>query len=208
LGDPDGPLWAFHLAGHHVAVHLTVVGDGVAATPLFLGANPAVVPQGPRAGWQVLRAEEELARDLLASLGGEALAQAVVSAQAPRDIATRADPVADPSVVPRGVAWADLDTGQQRRLEALVRCYLGRAAAPVAGAAWERAVVDGLASLTFAWAGSTRPGEPHYYAVRAASFLLEYDNTQNGANHAHSAWRDLRRDWGEDLLAAHHRAAH
>ena len=57
---------------------------------------------------------------------------------------------------------------------------------------------------TFAWAGSLERGAGHYYAVRAPTFLLEYDNVQDDANHVHTVWRDLRGDWGADLLAAHH----
>ena len=62
--------------------------------------------------------------------------------------------------------------------------------------------------LTFAWAGPEEPGHGHYYAVRGARLLIEYDNTQNGANHIHAVWRDLDNDWGEDLLARHYATAH
>jgi hypothetical protein len=62
--------------------------------------------------------------------------------------------------------------------------------------------------LIFAWAGATEPGRGHYYALRAADFLVEYDNTQSDANHVHTVWRDLRRDWGEDLLTAHYQVEH
>ncbi len=65
-----------------------------------------------------------------------------------------------------------------------------------------------LASVTFAWAGSDRPGRGHYYAIRGPSLLIEYDNTQNGANHIHAVWRDPTNDWGEDLLAAHYGERH
>jgi hypothetical protein len=61
---------------------------------------------------------------------------------------------------------------------------------------------------TFAWLGSTQPRDPHYYAVRAGSVLVELDNTQDGANHVHTVLRDVRRDWGEDLLAEHYRRSH
>jgi hypothetical protein len=37
---------------------------------------------------------------------------------------------------------------------------------------------------------------------------VEYDNTQDGANHVHTVVRDVRRDWADDLLAAHYRTAH
>ena len=90
----------WHLGGHHVAVHATVVGETLAVTPSFLGANPAVVRTGPMAGLQVLREEESLARDLLAALSRDQRAVAVVSQTAPEDIATRHDPVADPDVMP------------------------------------------------------------------------------------------------------------
>ena len=65
-----------------------------------------------------------------------------------------------------------------------------------------------LGDVTFAWAGPVEPGRGHYYAVRGPRFLIEYDNTQNDANHIHAVWRDLDNDWGEDLLAAHLAAAH
>ena len=208
LGDPNGAVWGWHLAGHHVGIHVSVVDDDIASTPCFLGANPAVVPAGPHTGLQVLREEEALARDLLGSLEPDQRRVAVVSTTAPADIATRHDPVADLSLVPAGLAHDDLDPAQQGRLEALVRCYVDRARDDVAAERWRTLVDEGLGATTFAWAGATTPGGPHYYAVRGESFLVEYDNTQDGANHAHTVWRDVRRDWGEDLLAKHHARSH
>jgi hypothetical protein len=208
LGDPEDEVWAWHLGGHHVGVHATVVGDILAVTPSFLGANPAVVRSGPMAGLQVLREEESLARDLLAELSRDQRDVAVVSATAPEDIATRHDPVADPDVVPAGLRYDALDRSQAQRLEDLVRWYFGRAPEEVAEPAWQAVADARLGDVTFAWAGPTAPGQPHYYAVKGETFLLEYDNTQDGANHAHTVWRDLRRDWGTDLLAEHHARAH
>lgn len=218
LGDPGSPVWAWRLNGHHLAVHVTVVAGRVAATPQFFGANPAVVPRGPRAGWQVLAAEELLARELLETLDGGRRAVAIVDPVAPADIATRHDPVADPGLLPlgprqaglrqAGLRHADLRPAQRDRLEALVRHYVGRVTAPVAGEAWRAMVAAGLGQVSFGWAGATAPGRPHYYAVTGPTFLIEYDNTQDDANHVHTVWRDLRRDWGADLLAEHHRQAH
>jgi hypothetical protein len=156
----------------------------------------------------VLREEEALARDLVAALTVDQLAIAVVSPTAPDDIATRHDPVADPGVVPGGLRYEDMDRPQAQQLEALVRWYLGRAAEPVADQAWRAVAEAGIGEVSFAWAGPTTLGAPHYYSVKGATFLLEYDNTQDGANHAHTVWRDLRRDWGTDLLAEHHARAH
>jgi hypothetical protein len=209
LGDPRaaGP-WAWRLNGHHLAIHVTVVGDEIATTPQFFGAEPATVGEGPHRGLRILPGEEELARAVLARLDPPQRAAAITSDVAPDDILTRHDPIADPTAVPAGVRWALLTASQQAALGRLIRLYFDRAPAAVADAAWEAAVDADLDAVTFAWAGPVERGRGHYYAVRGPTFLLEYDNTQDDANHIHSVWRDLRRDWGEDLLAAHYNAHH
>jgi hypothetical protein len=191
FGDPgaDQP-WGWSLGGHHVSVHATVVGDEVAVLPVFLGANPAVAPDGSRA----LPEEEDLGLDLVASLDHGQRRIAVLSPDAPDDIRTGRAARAEISRVPTGIAWADLDTAQQTRLRALLEWYAGRCAVPPPLS---------LEQATFAWLGGTAKGEPHYYAVRAGRLFVELDNTQDGANHVHTVLRDLDRDWGEDLLDRH-----
>ena len=209
LGDPrgDGP-WAWRVNGHHLAIHVTVVGDRIAATPQFFGAEPAVVPAGPHRGLRILPAEEELARSLLARLDPSERTAAIVADVAPDDILTRRDPIADAAVVPVGVPWSRLTSAQQAVLERLIRVYFDRAPVEVADAAWAAAVGAGLDRIAFSWAGPLERGQGHYYTVRGPTFLVEYDNTQDGANHIHSVWRDLRRDWGGDLLGEHYAHAH
>jgi hypothetical protein len=214
FGDPvaavrSGEAMAWRIGGHHVAIHMTVAGgEVVGSTPSFLGANPAVVAGGAHAGEPTLTGEESMARELLGALSPEARAIAVVDPIAPPEILTGNSPRADVRAVPRGVRHADMGPTPQGALERLVRHYLGRAADDVAASDWERSVADGLGDTTFAWAGAVEPGRGHYYAIRGPRLLIEYDNTQNGANHIHAVWRDLTNDWGEDLLAAHYRAAH
>ncbi len=196
FGDPEGSRpWGWRVGGHHVCVHATVVGSSSVVLPLFLGANPAVAPDGSRA----LPEEEDLARELVVSLDEAQRARAVLSGEPPSDILTGNATRADLSAVPSGIAYAELDTGQQARLAALLDWYAGRSD-PAALVVPEEA--------TFAWLGGTDPGEPHYYALRAGSLLVELDNTQDGANHVHTVVRDVRRDWGEDLLAAHYADEH
>ncbi len=88
----------------------------------------------------------------------------------------------------------------------LIGQYVGRAAGPIGLQTWQDITDHGIERLTFAWAGDTQPGagHPHYYSIAGPTFLAEYDNTQDDANHIHSVWRDLRNDWGTDLLAAHY----
>jgi hypothetical protein len=54
----------------------------------------------------------------------------------------------------------------------------------------------------------TEPHQPHYYRVQAPSFLIEFDDTQNSANHIHSVWRDYEGDFGMDLLKMHYQMSH
>ncbi len=210
FGDPSrADPWSWRVGGHHVTVHMTIAdGRVIGCTPSFLGANPAVVPDGPTAGARALTGEETLARELLATLSPEARAVAVVDAVAPPDIHSGNGARADLRSIPTGIRHDDLSTAEQASLERLIRHYVGRAPDDVAATAWERIVETGLGPITFAWAGPEEPGRGHYYAVRGPSFLLEYDNTQNGANHIHAVWRDLETDWGGDALGAHYRERH
>jgi hypothetical protein len=64
-----------------------------------------------------------------------------------------------------------------------------------------------LSSTKFAWMGRLEKGQGHYYRIQGSTFLIEYDNTQNNANHIHCVWREFKGDWGRDLLAEHYRTA-
>jgi hypothetical protein len=107
------------------------------------------------------------------------------------------------TAAPKGLPASALDTGGRELLRALLDTYLGRAPdglAPV----YDEVALD---AVHFAWAGSTEPGEGHYYRLQGPRLLVEYDNTQRGVNHVHSVWRDPEGDFGVDALAAH-RARH
>ncbi|MDQ4117388.1 MAG: DUF3500 domain-containing protein, partial [Actinomycetota bacterium] len=107
---------------------------------------------------------------------------------------------------PKGVPASELDTAQREQLRRLLGTYLQRvpeALSPMRSYDDEAA----LDAVHFAWAGPTEPGAGHYYRLQGPRLLIEWDNTQREANHAHSVWRDPSRDFGLDVLGAH-RAAH
>jgi hypothetical protein len=210
FGTPGGAApWGWRVGGHHLALNFSVVGGAlVSATPLFFGANPAEVHHGPERGLRLLAAEEDLARALLASLAAEQKALAIVDPVAPADILTKNYRMADPLAVPHGIAHAGLSGEQRGHLVRLVRHYIERAAEEASVHAWARIEQAGLDALTFAWAGPEERGQGHYYAVKGPTFLIEYDNTQNNANHIHSVWRDFAHDWDADVLADHYAHAH
>ena len=204
FGDPttDG-TWGWRYEGHHISQNWTIVkGQSIASSPQFFGSNPAEVKSGPKKGLRVLGAEEDLARALLQSLTESERAKAVVSTDAPDDILTsnarRAGIQAD-----LGIAHADLSSEQRGLLLALIDEYASAQPKALAEARLTRIRTAGLGSVKFAWMGGLSRGRRHYYRVQGPTFLIEYDNTQNDANHIHAVWRDFNGDWGEDLLAEH-----
>jgi hypothetical protein len=209
LGDPTSTdPWAWRINGHHLLAQATVVRDQVYGVPHFFGAEPATVLDGQHAGLRALPREEDLARELMLALQEDQRRMARIADTAPADIASRWDPVAVLPEQPRGVPYAGLDRMQRELFLAVLRQYLDRAASAVADQAWTDIVDAGLDQVCFGWAGPVERGAGHYYALSGPSVLIEYDNTQDGANHIHSVWRDLRRDFAGDLLAQHYARVH
>jgi hypothetical protein len=207
-GSVDEP-WGFRVGGHHIGLTANIVnGEHVAILPLFFGANPAVIRHGDRKDERTLVEEQDWARTLLTSMDGEQTKLAVVDEIAPADILTTNVRSADPNIAPKGIGFGLLGNQQRDQLVALVKHYVTRASGDLASNYWREVESAGFDDVTFAWAGPAEVGAPHYYAIRHPRFLIEYDNTQNGANHIHSVLRDYAHDFGEDLLAAHYRASH
>jgi len=199
---PEG-AWGWRFEGHHMSLHFTVVeGTWVATAPAFLGSNPAEVREGPSTGLRILAEREDVARQLFASLDDAQRSVALVSEDAPNDILTGADMNIDP-LVPTGISAADLRSDQRDLLMSLVEVYAGFWRDDLSEARMEALGRIDVDDLTFAWAGSGEVGARHYYRVQSPTFLIEFDNTQNDANHVHSVWRDFDGDFGEDLLREH-----
>lgn len=206
FGKPGVEPWGWRVEGHHLALNFTDAGGSAPAmTPSFFGTNPGEVKEGARAGTRVLGQEEELGRSLVKSLADDQKAKAFILKEAPKDIFNvpgRNDTKAE------GISWADLNASQRDALMKLIQEYVGRHRPDVAAEDIEKVKKAGMEKIHFAWAGGLERGEPHYYRVQGGSFVLEYDNVQNGANHVHSVWRDFDHDFGADLLGDHHKAAH
>ena len=204
FGEPsENGTWGWRFEGHHISLNFTLRGgEVVSASPLFFGANPAVVPRGARAGFRALPEEELMARRLLQTFQGDARGRVVINATAPADIITRASRRAEPGA-PQGVALGDMSREQASGLESLIRLYAFRLRPELANVEMQKVRQAGLEKIYFAWAGGSDPGQPHYYRIQGPTFLIEYDNTQNNANHIHTVWRSLENDFGYDALRAH-----
>ena len=109
---------------------------------------------------------------------------------------------------PAGLALAAMTATQRQQAMTLIESYVRNARPDVAQTELDKLTAAGIDTLHFAWAGSPTPGRPHYYRVHGPTLLIEYDNTQNGANHVHSVWHNPSNSFGQDLLRAHYQSAH
>jgi hypothetical protein len=207
-GTPSRTLaWGWRFEGHHLSLNFTLAGDHVAVdTPSFLGANPANVPKGPRAGLRALAAEEDEARTLLGSLSDAQRREAVFDSRTYGDIVTTNAQKVDP-LTPVGIAASTLSEGQRAQLLKLIEVYARTFEPTLAEARMARVREGGIQNVRFGWAGATERGQPHYYRVQGPHFLIEYDASQGGGNHIHTVWRDFNGDFGRDLLRQHYESA-
>jgi len=208
FGTPsDTGTWGYRVEGHHLSQNYTVVNGHVVDAPSFFGDNPAEVREGPRTGLRVLAAEEDLGRALVTSLDAEQKKVAVVDEKAPDEILTTNSRQAALKGQASGISAAKLNPTQWTKLTALLDEYTGNMPEQIAQARQEQVKKAGK-NIFFAWEGGLNRGDPHYYRIQTPSFLIEYDNTQNGANHIHTVWRDFTGDFGGDLLKEHYQSSH
>ena len=200
--------WAWRFEGHHLSLNVTQLpGQAPIVAPVFMGANPARVPDGPQQGFRLLAAEEDLGRELVTLLPDSRRKIAIIDDTAFPDIVTGNDSKVRPLAF-EGLAAADMNADEQRQLRRLIEVYTGRFTPATARDALARLDRAGFGKVRFAWAGSIESGQKHYYRVHGPTLLIEYDNTQNDGNHIHTVYRDLERDFGGDVLRQHLATAH
>jgi hypothetical protein len=207
-GDPfNDAAWGWSFEGHHLSLNFTVVGSEVAMAPRFLGANPATIPEGSRKGERALAAEEDLAFALINTLSDVQRAKAVFSDKAPSDIITGNDSEVAP-LEDYGITVSELNAEQEKLLTDLLAVYLSIMPTDLAIERMQHLRAEDFSAIRFAWAGSLTPDKPHYFRIQGKTFLIEYDNIQNNANHIHTVWRDFDGDFGRDLLREHYEHEH
>ncbi len=200
--------WGWRVEGHHLSLNFTIVpGRPVAVTPAFMGANPATVPSGALQGLRTLKDEQEVGLALAQSLAPPLRQRLVI---APRSLG---DIVSGPGrrqnlKAPAGVPLGDMGDEQRALALRLLETYARNMRTEIAEAELRAIQEAGLERIHFAWAGPIDPSRGHYYRLHGPTVLIEYDNTQNEANHIHSVWHDPRNAFGADLLRAHYLSGH
>ncbi|HVZ26421.1 MAG TPA: DUF3500 domain-containing protein [Sediminibacterium sp.] len=203
-------IWGWRFEGHHISFNFTFRKNRmVSGTPAFLGSNPGVVMEGTLKGREILKDETEYGQQFLAALSAGQLKKAIADTVTPNEILS-----ADKRKVlmqnNMGIAYPDLSAPQQAMLRKLIDVYVHRFTHLFAEDMLQEIQNAGLDKLRFTWIGDTTPGpgHPHYYRVMGPTLLIEYDNTQDHANHVHSVVRDLQHDFGGDALLEHYQTAH
>ncbi|HEY0108742.1 MAG TPA: DUF3500 domain-containing protein [Fibrella sp.] len=199
--------WGWRFEGHHLSAQFSsLTGKVMSLTPMFMGSNPGQVRiDVPQKGRQVLREETELAFKLLHNLTEAQLTQAILAKKAFGNILTGNSRRASLDKMD-GLPYADMTASQQRQFLDLLKLYVGRYRITLAKQQMDRIEKAGLDQLRFAWAGDTTSNNSvgYYYRIHGPMLLIEYDNTQNNANHVHTVVRDLTNDFGDDLLREHY----
>jgi hypothetical protein len=192
--------WGWRVEGHHLSLNFTVEnGAIIAATPAFFGANPATVKAGPRQGLRTLGEAEDFAQELFASLDKEQRGVAF----RPKQFAEIEEAKPAPNLgEPLGLAAGQMTESQRRVLWKLIEAYATRMPPEVAQHQLREVKQAGLDKVHFAFAqDDKKPGKPYSYRVHGSTFVIEFlnvqaDSARNPANHIHSAWRNLKGDFG------------
>jgi len=203
---PD-KAWGWRLEGHHLALNFTFNARIVSSTPTFWGANPGTVLNGPEKGRQLLKLEMDLGFELVNGLTEDQKKIAVIAETAPAEIITGNNRNAE-ELKPVGLAYAAMSADQQKLLTRLLDVYIQNYEPGFSSKLMDTITKAGIRNLSFAWAGSLKPGVAQYYRIQGPSLLIEYDNTQNNANHVHTVVRDLTNDFGDDILREHYQREH
>lgn len=211
-GIPGKDPWGWRVEGHHLSLHFTVINGNVDFTPGFMGSNPGkVLADVPQKGKVILSGEQNIAFELLHSMSNAQLEKVVLGKQAPNEIFTSNTRKASLEKM-QGLPMKEMTAAQKELFKKLILVYLNRYHVTLKNQQWAQLEKSGLDQIHFAWMGDSQPligkGQGHYYRIHGPTFLIEFDNTQNGGNHIHSVVRDLTNDFGEDMLKAHYAKAH
>jgi len=207
-GNPEkDSLWAWSFEGHHVSLNFTIKNDKVSIAPRFMGANPATIKEGKRKGERTLALEEDYGLQLINTLSEGQKKQAIFQKTAYADIVTSNASEVVP-LSPVGIRVGDLNNDQKTVLSSLIYEYLSTMPIQLAEKRMENLKSEEFDDIRFGWAGAIESGQPHYYRIQGKTFLVEFDNTQNNANHIHLVWRDFDGDFGRDLIREHYEHSH
>jgi hypothetical protein len=187
-GDPDlRAPWGWQLFGHHAAVNCLVVEGRMVLSPVFLGAEPNEIDDGPHAGTESFTERIELGTALMAALPPEQRRAATVYAELvdpamppgrvhPGDERHLAGAFQDNRVIPlEGIRVADMPAEARRLTLAIAETFV-RLLPAGPRTARLREIEQHLDETWFSWIGGHSPGDVFYYRVQSPVLIAELDH--------------------------------
>ena len=188
FGTPSpGQPWGWSLYGHHLCLNTLFIGDQQVFTPVFFGAEPNEIDEGPAAGTSMLTELEAAGLAVIRSLA-EPLADKAILYRNKRDPAIPAGRIhfgdelhlggafQDNRIVPyEGVSVAEFDKQQRDALLELIDKFLdyqpdGPRLARMAD------VEQYLEQTWFCWIGGTGDADTFYFRVQSPVIMAEFDH--------------------------------
>ena len=215
MGNPsESEPWGWQLDGHHLVLNFFVLGDQIVATPMFLGAEPAVANSGRYSGNAILQDEQNKGLLFLQSLSETQKSVAVINsvkggdniqAQAHKDN-LRLDYI--------GIAAGNLRDEQREDLINLIALFINNIREEHAQVRMEE-IIEHLDMTYFSWVGGAEEDSVFYYRIHSPVILIEFDHQNPIGNntlpagiptrqHIHTIVRTPNgNDYGKDLLRQH-----
>jgi hypothetical protein len=187
-GEPDlRAPWGWQLYGHHCAVNCLVVEGRMVLSPVFLGAEPNEIDEGPHAGARSFTDRIAAGLAVMAALPPEQRRAATVYEEMvdpamppgrvhPGDERHLAGAFQDNRVIPvEGVRVAEMPVEAQRRVLAVAEQFVSLLPAGPR-AARMREVEAHLGDTWFSWIGGHQDGDVFYYRVQSPVLIAELDH--------------------------------
>jgi Protein of unknown function (DUF3500) len=189
--------WGWRLQGHHLSMNVTLRdGKVISMTPVFLGAEPAEVINGPHKGLRPFADADDLGKKLFRSLDNSQRKAALVEESFPR---YRGGDKKLAASEPLGLAAAKMNEKQRDMLVELLSAHMSRYPADVAKAELAAVKAAEIGKVHFAYVGD--PEQKRAYRIHGPTLLIEFSNEQddsekNAHSHVHSVWRNPKGDFG------------
>ncbi len=188
-------LWGWRFEGHHLSLNFSIKdGVVVSSSPEMIGANPALIDAGPNRQLRILANREDLGRQILKACNDDQKKKMWISDKAPDDIrgAAEAQAVVDEA---KGLLYSEMSPEQQKLLKELLGEYMSAMPAQVVRDRLKSIEKGGMDNIRMGWWGESEVNKRHHYVIQGPTFIIEYNNTQNDANHVHAIWRSLEGDF-------------
>ncbi|KAJ5686967.1 hypothetical protein N7536_009586 [Penicillium majusculum] len=212
--------WGFSLAGHHLCIHIFVLGKQMTISPIFLGAEPNEIDEGPHKGLTLCADEGIYGLKLMQTLPQNLQQNAQIYSEMysdkmppgrwnPYDQRHLGGAFQDNRIIPyEGIKAIDMHFKQQEILLQAIAAFLVLLP-PGPFESRMRQIRNALHETYFSWIGGFSDTDAFYYRIQSPVVMVEFDhhsgvfllNEKPGKYHVHTIVRTPNGgDYGKELL--------